>query len=54
MDLWVSAPNVKGIHIGDLYPALREALGKDIDPVTDEMDPIFRLIIQKDAVPSYG
>ena len=54
VDLLVSAPNIKGIRIGGLYLALREALGKEIDLITDEADPRFLQIISKDAVHIYG
>ena len=54
VDLWVSVSNVEGIRIGGLYLALRDALGKDIDLITDEADPRLLSIIRKDAVRIYG
>lgn len=53
VDLWVSGGNFEGIRIGGLYLALRGALGKEIDLVTDEMDPRLRSMIEKDAVRIY-
>ena len=41
VDLWVSAKKVEGIRIGGLYLALRNALGKEIDLITNEVDPRF-------------
>ena len=54
VDLWVSAQKVEGIRIGGLYLALRNALGKEIDLITDEADPRFISIVRKDAVRVYG
>lgn len=54
VDLWVSAKKVEGIRIGGLYLALRNALGKEIDLITDEADPRFISIVRKDAVRVYG
>ena len=41
VDLWVSAKKIEGIRIGGLYLALRNALGKEIDLITNEVDPRF-------------
>lgn len=54
IDLLVSADKVQGIAIGGLFLDLKEALGKEIDMVTDKSDPRFIAMIRKDAVRVYG
>lgn len=54
VDILVSAEKVQGIRIGGLYLAFRDALGKDINQVTEKADPRFLSIIRKDVVKVYG
>ena len=54
IDLFVSAHKVHGIQIGRVFRDLRNALGKEIDMVTDYGDPRFIAMIQKDLVKVYG
>lgn len=54
IDLFVSAHKVRGIQIGRVFMELRNALGKEIDMVTDYGDPRFIKMIGKDMVKLYG
>lgn len=54
VDLLVSADKVRGMEIGGLYLAFRDALGKEVDLVTNHSDPRFLRIIEKYAVKVYG
>lgn len=54
VDLYVSAPNVKGVRIGGLYLALEQALGKGVHLATERSDRGYLNAIGRTAVQIYG